>query len=98
MSSYCLNNYQSNDQFYFNGNTVKISQTNELEQNQNSFYNFSKNEPKKEKNDKENNYFQLFRLDSNKLREFIRYHRELMIKLEKQNSSLNNLEENNLMD
>ena len=43
-----------------------------------------------EKNDKENNYFQLFRLDSNKLREFIIYHAELMIKLEKQNSSINN--------
>ncbi len=82
MSSYNINNDKSIAICQITENTVNISQTNELEQNQNSFYIYNKNEPKMEKNDIENNYFQLFRLDSNKLREFIISHGILMIKLE----------------
>ncbi len=79
-------------------NTVK---SNDLDENQKKF---NKNDLKLKKNynyrkiSHENKQFQLFGLDTNKLRQIFLDHGESMIKWKNNNSSMKNLEENDFID
>ncbi len=95
MSTYNLNSNKSISLFQIGSNTIKISQSNELEQKQDSVYKFIKNNTTIEENNNyreistENNQFQIFRifnLDSNKLREIFVDHGEQIINWENNNS------------
>ncbi len=79
-------------------NIIKFSQSSEIEQKQNSVYKYIKEENKMDKNycyreiSSENNQFQLFRLDSNTLREIFEDHGESMINWENDYNLINNEE------
>ena len=71
MSSYNINSNKTIAPFQIEVNTIKISQSNEVEQKQDSVYKFIKNNNAIEKNKNnyreistENNQFQIFSLDS----------------------------------
>ena len=71
MSTYNLNSDKSIAPYQNEGNTNKNSQSNEVEQKQDSVYKFIKNNTSVQENynyreiSTENNQFQLFKLDSN---------------------------------
>ena len=104
MSSYNLNSNKSIAPYQNEGNTIKISQSNEVEHKQDSVYKFIKKNTTIEENynyreiSTENNQFQIFNLDSNKLREIFVEHGEQIIKRENNNSSMKILEEENFQD
>ena len=104
MSSYNLNSNKSIAPYQNEGNTIKISQSNEVELKQDSVYKFIKKNTTIEENynyreiSTENNQFQIFNLDSNKLRKIFVEHGEQIIKWENNNSSMKILEEENFQN